>query len=106
MRLDRWMTDTVTLAAASGVSSAGDPTWSAQRTISARIISGNEMIRQADGTEIASTVKIATHEAITMNDRVWLPSANTSLVEDARKPISIAVGTLPGSSALLYEVSL
>ena len=106
MNLTRWMTDTVTLAASSGVSTSGDPTWSAQREIAARVVWGHDLVRQSDGTEIESSVKVATHDAVTMGDRIWLPGDDTSSTEEARKPISISHATLPGCSLTLYEVVL
>ena len=106
MNLSRWMTDKVWLSICTGVNTSGDPTYGPLHQIYAYVMYGDTTVRTASGEETKSDARIATHTVVTQYDRVWLPGANTTNANDARRPISIACGTLPGTSQILYEVSL
>lgn len=74
----RRATETITVASVTGHSSAGDPTYAAQRTMPARIERNASRSADAEGERDSPLHKVFTSEQLVVGDLVWLPEADTA----------------------------
>ena len=98
------MDKTITVAGISAVDNHGDPTFSAQTTLVARIELTDELIVGPDGNEARANHTIATETAIKYTDRIWLPGDSTGDATAAKRPLRITYANIPNSSDGFYEV--
>ncbi len=87
MDVTAYFNDTITVARQTGIT-AGDPTFGAQTTMKARVERKRGTTFRSDGTETAYDHKVATTSELFLNDRVWLPGANTADANAAVRPIN------------------
>jgi hypothetical protein len=83
------LTHTITIQSQTGVDGAGDPAWSAQTTLKARVEHGTKKLVGANGEE-----KQAEHVAVTLTElslehRVWFPGDDTADLNAAKRPLMI-----------------
>jgi hypothetical protein len=93
---------TVSYKAPSGVSSAGDLTYGATQTASARVEQYTKIVKTSGGEERQTTHRIVTEVEIPVDARVWLPG-ETVTDSKARRAIAVNSAYLPGGGATLYE---
>lgn len=106
MNLLSKMHQTVTFATKATVDGYGDPTFSAQTAISARVESKRDILRGTDGTEIESNHVVFSATQIPLDARVWLPGDNTADDSAARRVVdSRAIPSLRNTQ-VLYEARL
>lgn len=91
MRIGHRLYETVWVAAFTGRSSTGDPTYAAAASRPARIDRETLTIRTAEGREVEVGTTVWTETPIGIADRVWLPAIdgtapNTSDVNAAKTP--------------------
>lgn len=97
-----WFKQTVTWAAKSGVSGSGDPTFSAQVALPARVKLEPMMKRHgADGSELVSGTLVDLLQQVGVEDRFWLPGTDTSKVDQSRTPMDV-VAIVDELGATLY----
>lgn len=106
MRMTRHMTDVVTVAAVSGVSASGDPTFSAQRTIKARVEQRVRNERFVDKSERISDTVVLTHDTIRVGERCWLPGTDTGSADEAREVLRVNAGASLVDGTTLYEAEV
>ncbi len=104
MNLDGWFTDTITIQAITDRDANGDPSYGAQFTALARVEEKQTRVRNREGQEVMSDTAIATEQAIGAQDRVWIPGADTTKVNQARTPISFKSGFNKARDLKLFEV--
>lgn len=97
-RITSWLVDTITIAAPSGVSNYGDPTFGAQSTLSARVEKKESIVLDINGNERRVAWQVASLTAIALNSRVWLPGDDTADNTEARRPVSIESATTKPST--------
>lgn len=105
-RIAHLLTDTISISSPSGIDNYGESTWGATTTAAARVENINEVIVGTDQNEYQATHVIATETAISYEDRIWLPTDNTSNADEARRPIKIVNAFFPGETDGHYEVYL
>lgn len=96
----------MTVASVSGRSSAGDPTFGAQRTIQAQVTRKTQRRTKGAVTEDVSTPRLLTYDAVTEGDRVWLPGADTTSAGAAQTVRSVAVLASTTDGRTLYDVEV
>jgi hypothetical protein len=104
MDLSGWLTDTVTLASQSGAGRDGEPTYGSQVAIPARVQAG----RDRKWPSIEHKDVLYTTTAVKVNDRLWLPGANTGVDGEARQAVHVESTSNPrvGDGVTLYKVLL
>ena len=103
-RLGHLLTDTVTVAAKSGVSGYGDPSYGAQAEVDARVEYDRKVISGPDGTELVTTHVIASSTTeIALGSRVWLPGADTDEAVEAKLVVYVKAASIPDGSDTIYE---
>lgn len=104
--LEHRMRAVVTVASPSGRSSAGDPTFGAQRTLRAQVT--RKTVRRSRGavTEDVSAPRILTYGAVAKGDRVWLPGADTTSAAAAETVRSVVVLASTTDGRVLYDVEV
>ena len=103
MNLAHLLTDTITYQLETGLSGAGAVTWGSQATTPARVEWGTKTVVGLDGTRRESEAAVATDIEIPNGSRVWLPGADTSSVNEAKRPILTKKARVLGGSYILYE---
>ena len=106
MSLAHLLTDTVTVAARSGVSGAGDPTYGSQTTVTARVEHGSKLVKASDGREIQAEHTVLTTTAVGLQDRLWLPGDDTGDATKARLPVANKIASTPTGALTIYETYL
>lgn len=76
--IQRRALETITVASVTGHSSAGDPTYAAQRTMAARIERNAIRGADAEGERDSPIHRLFTTEQLVVGDLVWLPEADTA----------------------------
>jgi len=85
-QLKAQLRETISVAAATGVDAAGDPSYAAPATRSARVVNVTETHERGDGTLLKTTIAIVTETAVSMTDRIWLPGDSSADATLARVP--------------------
>ncbi len=86
MNLSSWFVDTVTCSAPSGArSSAGDPSFAAQRTVRCRVETKEQSVKIDGGRERRASHVVYSGEQIQLGERIWLPGADTGETGEARE---------------------
>jgi len=90
-QLVKQLRETISIATASGVDAAGDASFNAPSTLSARVVNITETselgrLAGSDGTIPKSAIAIITQTEIPMNARVWLPGLSSADATLARNP--------------------
>lgn len=90
-QLIQQLRETISVATASGADAAGDATYNAPSTLSARVVNITKTselgrLAGADGTIPKSAIAIITQTEIPMNSRVWLPGLDSANATLARNP--------------------
>lgn len=106
MDFTSWLVDTITVAAPSGVSNYGDPTFGASSTLAARVQSKRQIIKARDGEEIISDHVIYTANAIAPDSRVWLPGDDTGDANEARRVLATYETHDKPGAVVLYKTLL
>lgn len=106
MNISHLFKDTVTIARSSGVSGAGDPTFAAQVTCSARVEHGTKLITDASGNKVEAEHWYVSTTEVGQDDRVWLPGDSTGDNNAARRPIMVKKATELLGGITLYGVYL
>ena len=104
MNLTHRMTATITLSSVASRATGGDQVYSANRTIKAMQEDCLEIIRNIKGKDIAVSTKLATHDEIKYDDRVWLDGENPATVSAKVPQVIKSATALDGTK--LYEVKL
>jgi len=94
-----FLTHTITVSSQASVSSAGDPSYAAQRTLSARVQPG----RDRQQSDIVHTHVVYTTEELLVDDRVWFPGDDTGDEDDARSPVSVSQSPHPDGVTTLWK---
>jgi hypothetical protein len=102
MNVDAWLIHTVTVAAATGRSGSGDPTYGSQSTVPARV-EKNVRLRIGEQNDMADVHVIVTKTQINISSRVWLPGDDTSATAAARRPLAIKNAPTKDGGFTLYE---
>ena len=102
MSFSAMLTDTITVARATGKDSYGDPTFGTKFTVRARVENEIKTTYDSTGRERVAMQRIATTERINLQDRIWLPGENTSNVSDARTPIRVENASTPSGSFSVF----
>lgn len=105
-RFTHLLTDTVTIAAETGRSSYGDPTFGSQTTIAARVEAVDKLVIGPDGNELRAQHAVASEDEIKTTDRMWLPGDDTADTTAARRALVVRYSRFPGETAGLYEAYL
>ena len=85
MNLNSWFTDKIIVQPVVGVGNSGQPLYGEFITIKCRVEHNMKKITDATGQEKISDAQIALSEKVGLQDRIWLPGADTSRVDQARK---------------------
>ena len=78
--------ETISVASATGVDAAGDLSYGAPATRSARVVNVRDTVEKKDGTVLQTNIAIITETAIALTDRVWLPGDSSADATLARRP--------------------
>ncbi len=70
--------ETITVASVNGHSSAGDPTYAAQRTMAARVERSFDRSADGEGEQDGTAHRIFTTEQIILGDLIWLAEDNVA----------------------------
>lgn len=97
------LNDTVTVASKTGVGNDGDPTFSAQATMAARVEYGTRRVYGSAGEERQCEAIVITAAEIPSGSRVWLPDATTTDTSQAKIPIVVKRASTPWAGVTLYE---
>ncbi len=100
------LTDTVTIALQTGITTSGDPTYGAKTTIKARVEYGTKLVYGADGSAKECEASLATMTELPMQTRIWLPGDNTGDNNAAKRPILTKRASTPSGSLVVYETYL
>jgi hypothetical protein len=106
MNLAGWLNQTITVQSPSGSSDYGDPTWGAKRDVRARVELTRKKVRSAAGELVDMTHMVFTTEAITINDRIWVPGTTSTVVKQARRPVSVMAVPRKDGVTDHYETAL
>lgn len=101
MRITDWLVDTMDIQSVSGVSTDGDKTYSAARTVRARIEEKHSLVVNTEGKEVKSDHWIATEEPVKYDDLLLLPSET-----ETRRPIMVKTAAIKNGAYRYYEVFL
>ena len=85
-QLKTLLQETINVASASGKDAAGDLSFGAPATRSARVVNVRETVERRDGTMLETTIAIITETEIKLTDRIWLPGVNSADATLARRP--------------------
>lgn len=83
------LAQSVTIARATGVSSAGDATYDAPSSVAARVEFVTKMVQASDGSFKQTSHWICLEGAVALDDRLWLPGTDSTDAKQARIPLSI-----------------
>lgn len=106
MSLSSWFRQTIGVASSTGVDSYGKPTYSATRTVYARVEAVSRLVRSSTGEEAVASHVIWTTEAMSLTDRIWLPGVSTATVEGSRLPLLVEATPDKTGARTLYKVTL
>lgn len=106
MSIAAWLVNTVTVASVASVDKYGKPTYATARTVKARVQKSRKLLRRPGGEEALSQATIYTLEEVFLTDRVWLPGANTALLEQALSPISLNSSPDKAGARTLFRVDI
>ncbi len=84
MNLNSWFKDKITVKRMTGVDTSGQPTYGDAETVKCRVERNMKKIVDASGQEIMSDAQIALAEEVGLQDRIWLPGADTDKTEESR----------------------
>ena len=85
-QLKAQLKETIYIAAIATADAAGDTTFAAPVSRSARVVNTQETHEATDGTKYKTDVAIITEDEIPLNSRVWLPGVDQSNATLARIP--------------------
>jgi len=85
-QLKNQLRETINVASANGVDAAGDLSYAAPASRSARVVNVRDTVEKKDGTMLQTNVAIITEAAINLTDRVWLPGDSSADATLARRP--------------------
>ena len=106
MSYEAMLTQKITIATPTGKDSYGESTYSATRTIKARVENEITTTMDSSGQEKMTDHRIATLEPLTVRDRVWLPGADSSIVAQAKKPIRTESASTPSGTVSVFMTYL
>lgn len=106
MNLTGWLNQVITVQSPTGSSNYGDPTWSNRRSVRARVQLRRTKTRSAAGEVVDMTHELFTLEALTINDRIWIPGADTTDAKQARRPVNVTAVVDKAGHVHHYEVAL
>ncbi len=87
-----WLNDTITVAPMTGVNDYGEATYGTNYTIKCRVERKLQKVVSAEGQEIMSNCEVAMQDQqVGLQDKVWLPEANTAKDDEARYPQNYAM---------------
>ncbi len=102
MDVSDWMTGSVTIAQAMGVSNYGEPTFAVGIAIPARVQPKVQMVRKSkDGSEALSSHTVYTTTAVGIDDRVTLPGETYP-----RLPLAVFTEVEKAGNVSFYKVLL
>lgn len=101
MNIASWLNHTVTMETRTGLNEHGDPTWSAQSTVAARV-THRQSVRLSGRNERISNYEIASLVEIPLGARVWLPGDDTTDDNDARRVVDSENADDKSGSTRLY----
>lgn len=102
-RLSHLLTDTVTYAPRSSVSTQGDPTFGSQVAIAARVEYDYKIVPTGNGKQRELTHWIGSEVEIPVGSRVWLPGDDTGDNGVAKIAVSQDSASTPDAADTLYE---
>jgi hypothetical protein len=101
MNFGHRLLSTISYATPSTVSSAGDITYSATGTMSARILYKNDIVTAPSGEQLTTSTVVETETELPVGTKVWLPGASTGDANAAKRVIQREyAATLDGSYTL------
>lgn len=105
-RFGHLLTDTVTVAAESGVNGFCKSSYAAQSEVPSRVEEDHKIIMSSDGTQIAVSHVISSEVSIPLRARMWLPDDDTSDDNDAKIVVFIERASFPDGSGGMYVARL
>ena len=101
MNFSHRLLETISYSLPSGKSNDGDLTYSAVSTTKARITRREDIVGEAGGEGVATSIVVATEIELPVDTRVWMPGVSTSNVNDSERVKSREyASTLDGSYTL------
>lgn len=97
---------TIYVAAKTGVSNKGDPTFGTPAPVACRVEGATATLRQGQGLETVCETRIITETAIAKTSRVWLPGVSSSDATLAKVPKKVRPIPTIGGDYTLFEVLL
>lgn len=83
------LTQTISVASATGADVYGQPSWGAPATRSVCVERSDKILAGANGEQLRTSHLIITTSAIGTMDRIWLPGDSSSTASLARRPMSV-----------------
>lgn len=102
MSISSWLVDTVTVASQTGANASGDPSYTAQRTVRARVVEG----REAGRSQNPPATVVYAEEQLLVTDRLWLPGTTTTKASDARRPTLVTRARDLRGARVLWKATL
>ena len=102
-RFTHLLTDTVTIAAQSGRSTQGDPTYGSQSEVTTRVEYDFKIVTTSDGKHRELTHVIYTEAEIPVGARIWLPDDDTGDDGVAKLAVTRDNASTPDALDTLYE---
>jgi|TARA_R100000049_G_C1921552_1_gene66729 hypothetical protein len=106
MSIGHLLTDTISIAAPSGVNDDGELTYATATTAQAKVQEKRDVASMGAGLDIETNHVIITKAAITKKHRIWLPGDSTSDATLARTPQVLEKANGIGSGETVYKVQL
>ena len=100
------LTDTITIAHQTGITSDGDPTFGSQSEIAVRIEETDRLSFSTDQNTNSEGYTIISETELILSDRIWMPWDDEDDDKVAKKPTNIVHARFPGEAAGLYEVKV
>lgn len=101
-----WFVDTIYRSTLTGTDAYGDPSYSAPAEVKCRFEYKSDVVRNADGEEVAVAYQFLTATAINESDIIWPPGVSSSDAGDGYMPITIERASTKPGSYTLYKVTL
>ena len=101
------LTDTVTYAAPDGTTTdGGQPNYSAQAEVAARVEAKSTKVSGPDGVERVGSTVVVSEAEIPVGSRLWLPGDDTTKTNEGRRVIGRRCASPPGGAWTIYEAVL
>lgn len=103
MNAASWLIDTVTVKRQTGIDNFGDPSFGAAREVRARVETTDALVTGTDGDDKQARFVVVTAEALDVEDRIWLPGADTADATEALRPLTVKTARTKLGDYQLWE---